>query len=139
MTPSTLDEIEAKAKAATLGPWRACGDERGGCLCHMIWSKDADVVIAVSLSSKDEAFTGGSGVQDEAMVRANALHMAMMDPPTTLALVARVRELEEAMTEYASMTSGECWSDAGRLARRVMGYEAALAVSGGGGEGKEQP
>ena len=72
LTPAQLDEIEATAKEATPGPWKA-EQIRGswGALWtayHRRWLGD--------LPSFEDAE-----------------HIAMMDPAATLALVAEVREL----------------------------------------------
>lgn len=44
---------DAPKKAAfTPGPWSACGSERGGCQCGMIWSRAVDVPIATAIIGK---------------------------------------------------------------------------------------
>ena len=56
----------------TKGPWKPCLADGDGCSCHMIWSEPADCVVAVAIGAKDENFTGGEGIVNEAMIRANA-------------------------------------------------------------------
>lgn len=56
----------------TKGPWRACGDDRGGCECHMVWSIPSDAVVGVAIKATDTAYTDGEGLTDEDEVRANA-------------------------------------------------------------------
>ena len=46
----------------TPGPWKACGMNRGGCVCGQVYSDPADVMVAVAISSKDESYTLGEGV-----------------------------------------------------------------------------
>ncbi|SCM71604.1 hypothetical protein KL86PLE_100282 [uncultured Pleomorphomonas sp.] len=79
VTAALMTEIEAKAKAATGGPWAADGcyvDSPNSCLIY------------------DE---GGHDEDD-------ARHIARMDPPTTLALIAHIRALE---AENADPNTGE--------------------------------
>lgn len=38
----------------TLGPWKICGDKRGGCICGQVWSIPADFPVATATSSDDE-------------------------------------------------------------------------------------
>ena len=82
LTPPQLDEIEATAKKATPGEWRvdALRDE--------VESVEDDGVEhrIISLARYD----GVACIEAEP---SNLGHIAMMDPATTLALVAEVREL----------------------------------------------
>lgn len=38
----------------TLGPWKICGDKRGGCICGQVWSIPADFPVATATLSDDE-------------------------------------------------------------------------------------
>lgn len=75
LTPAQLDEIEAAAKKATPGEW--AHDEDGEVLG----------------SNGESLFFGDAAGYALPISRAIAAHIAMMDPATTLALVAEVREL----------------------------------------------
>lgn len=75
ITPAQLDEIEATAKGATPGEW--VHDEFGEVLG----------------SNGESLFFGDAAGYGLPISRAIAAHVAMMDPATTLALVAEVREL----------------------------------------------
>ena len=75
LTPDQLDEIEAAAKKATPGEW--AHDEFGEVLG----------------SNGESLFFGDAAGYGLPISRAIAAHVAMMDPATTLALVAEVREL----------------------------------------------
>ena len=75
LTPAQLDEIEATAKGATPGEW--AHDEDGEVLG----------------SNGESLFFGDAAGYGLPISRAIAAHVAMMDPATTLALVAEVREL----------------------------------------------
>lgn len=75
LTPAQLDEIEAAAKEATPGEW--VHDEFG----------------EVHGSNGESLFFGDAAGYALPISRAIAEHIAMMDPATTLALVAEVREL----------------------------------------------
>ena len=75
ITPAQLDEIEATAKKATPGEW--VHDEFG----------------EVHGSNGESLFFGDAAGYALPISRAIAEHIAMMDPATTLALIAEVREL----------------------------------------------
>ena len=75
LTSDQLDEIEAAAKKATPGEW--VHDEFG----------------EVRGSDGEPLFFGNAAGYALPISRAIAEHVAMMDPATTLALVAEVREL----------------------------------------------
>ena len=75
LTPARLDEIEAAAKKATPSEW--AHDEDGEVLG----------------SNGESLFFGDAAGYGLPISRAIAEHVAMMDPATTLALVAEVREL----------------------------------------------
>ena len=77
LTPAQLDEIEAAAKEATPGPWELIpatfeGGRRIKTPAYELMAVDIDAPY---------------------LDRTDAEHIAMMDPATTLALVAEVREL----------------------------------------------
>lgn len=90
-----LDLVEARARAATQAEWSLgiiggdgtaavtvampFGKERMICLVCEIDHREADRVHVPALSSAED----------------DAAHIATMDPPTTLALVAEVRRLRE--------------------------------------------
>jgi len=50
-------------------PWRECGQHRGGCPCHMVWSQAHDVPVALVLTEHDESYTCGEGLTTEAANR----------------------------------------------------------------------
>ena len=78
LTPAQLDEIEATAKKAHAQPWGRSWESRvDDADCHTV-VHDSECVIHIA-----DVTQGG----------ADAAHIAMMDPATTLALVAEVREL----------------------------------------------
>lgn len=50
----------------TPAPWHQCtGSHKVGCICGMVWSKAADIPIAAALSSRDEGYTLGCGVDHD--------------------------------------------------------------------------
>lgn len=75
MTKEQLDHLEAVAKAATPGPWTVAEDLEG-----YVYAGDGETVA-----------------MDEREGVADVEHIATFDPPTALALIARVRELEAAL------------------------------------------
>lgn len=92
VTPELLAEIKTKAEAATDGDWGVgyCGfpcDEDEA--CGVKAGLDGDIY-------SDSIFK--SDAYDECshpIMRADAEHIARMDPPTTLALVAEIERLRE--------------------------------------------
>ena len=83
----TLKDIKGAALAATPGPWRECGHDRGGCRCGLVWSIPADAAIAKSVNF-DEFGEMEDGLIDDAR------HIATSDPVTVLALLKHIEELE---------------------------------------------
>lgn len=90
LTPEMLDRISTRAKAATPGPYKACGDRGGDTSCSCSMVGNAHVSIAATLSAEDEAYTGGDGVTPE-QARANARYFASVSPNVVLALVEEIR------------------------------------------------
>ena len=94
-----LDDLEATAKAATPGPWQHLpyggqnqnGDYSGG----EIYEANGEHLI--------------SDVSDEA-----GSHIATFDPPTVLALIAKLREAEAEAARYKSAM------------RRALAFESVL-------------
>ena len=85
LTPAQLDEIEAAAKKVTPGEW--AHDEFG----------------EVRGSNGESLFFGDAAGYALPISRAIAEHVAMMDPATTLALVAEVRELRAKVERMRAM------------------------------------
>ena len=85
LTPDQLDEIEAAAKKATPGEW--VHDEFG----------------EVRGSNGESLFLDGVAGCALPISRAIAEHIAMMDPATTLALIAEVRELRSRLLDVRSV------------------------------------
>ena len=89
-----LDEIEAAARAATPGHWESVEDAFSG---------DCMVVVAGPPSPGFTQYQVAPDVNGDrrgpeaegASPQQNARHIATMDPPTTLALVAEARRLRE--------------------------------------------
>lgn len=78
ITPAQLDEIEAAAKEAHAQPWGRGWESRLDDADFHTVVHDSECVVHIA-----DVTQGG----------ADAAHIAMMDPATTLALVAEVREL----------------------------------------------
>ena len=88
-----LDDIEAKAKAATGGPWR--GPMLTGPDDSTVWSDGAGWVAYVGNVS------GRPGTDPEAVrLDANGRHIARCDPPTVERLVRLCRALLTEREEY---------------------------------------
>ena len=78
-----LDRLERLAKYATPGPWKV---ELPDCSIE-IHSEDGDIVIGATSFEDDMEF------------------IAACDPTTVLALLRRIRELENAVTEIQAIAS----------------------------------
>ena len=85
ITPAQLDEIEAVAKKATPGEWRVDGEQIEA-------GEFGEVIIPGPVLCGSYCY-GGSSTIDGDHLAEDFAHIAMMDPATTLALVAEVREL----------------------------------------------
>lgn len=86
MSAERLAEIQARADAATAGPWRECGRDRGGCVCGLVWSIPGDGVVASTASDPDTP-------RSDEQVNADARFVAHAkdDIPWLLAEVARLQ------------------------------------------------
>ena len=85
ITPAQLDEIEAAAKEATPGEWRVDGEQIEA-------GEFGEVIIPGPVLCGSYCY-GGSSTIDGDHLAEDFAHIAMMDPATTLALIAEVREL----------------------------------------------
>ena len=87
LTPAQLDEIEATAKKATRGPWEVIPAtfEEGRRI-----KTPAYELMAVDIDAPY-------------LDRTDAEHIATMDPATTLALIAEVRELRAKVERVRSL------------------------------------
>ncbi len=93
--PSLVDlaELERIAKAATPGPWTA--------ITLPLRSMIVPVGVPAAVTIADVHQYGSDLGPDHAQRARNALHIATFDPPTVLALIARIQALEAG--------SGEGW------------------------------
>ena len=85
ITSAQLDEIEATAKKATPDEWRVDGEQIEA-------GEFGEVIIPGPVLCGSYCY-GGSSTIDGDHLAEDFAHIAMMDPATTLALVAEVREL----------------------------------------------
>lgn len=90
MTDIDLDALEATARAATSGPWEA-GEVT-------TWGDDNDIPQAAVLVSGGPLTWDDHG--GEVFDPVNAEHIAAFDPPTVLALIARLRTAENVVKDY---------------------------------------
>ena len=88
-----LEALEQAAKAASAGPW--AWSPSGDALCAA-----ADQLVLWSSSNTDEEFDENFETTVTASISDRA-HIAGADPSTVLALIARIRELETALTAAA--------------------------------------
>ncbi len=79
----------SRAEAATKGPWRECGADRGGCECSMVWSESADALVLMPARDPDnEGVTLPPEGEDKANARFSA--HARTDVPDLAAFALRV-------------------------------------------------
>ena len=95
LTPDQLDEIEAAAKRALSGdgPWTF--QRWGG------QNQNGDYAESILFDSRGESLTYG-------LPNLEGDHIAMMDPATTLALVARLREAEQMVRLLRDVYQAKC-------------------------------
>lgn len=93
----TITELKAIAERATQGEWEVCPVAPG-----RIYPKGSHEGFNVGGGGKYITFNlSGNGASGEA----NATYIATFDPPTVLALLARIEELEEALARVRSNSS----------------------------------
>ena len=54
-TAVLLARCDAALEGVPRGPWRACGEERGGCQCGIVWAADEETPILCVSSGVDDA------------------------------------------------------------------------------------
>lgn len=89
--PERIAAIKARLAASSEGPWSACGEERGGCQCCLIYGKEA-IVAEATYNLGDEEHQPGRK-EDAAFIA-----HAKQDIPWLLDLVAEAGSTEGAAT-----------------------------------------
>lgn len=91
LTSEMLDRIASRAKAATPGPYKACGDkgdDEMSCSCRTVYSVSEDAGVL-------EALFAGDGSEDHKptlpQAKANARYFASVSPDVVLAMVEEIR------------------------------------------------
>lgn len=84
-----LDDLEATAKAATPGPWRWDEDFGENGDTGLALTNDARAEVVGAYNWHCCSFRDDPTVEDN-----DAEHIAAFDPPTVLALIAKLREAE---------------------------------------------
>ena len=108
-----LDDLEATAKAATPGPW------------SINWETDE---YHAGMPDKWALSINGPEASDFAdLAAADAEHMATFDPPTVLALIAKLREAEAVIAEALELIATV--KVAGEVPVDVFAIERILARS----------
>lgn len=90
-TKIDLDELERKARAATGGEWKA------EIVTGMPRDNEPIMAMVVSDGVQQIADCYDNTPCSDKQSEANAQHVAANGPPVTLALIARIRELEAAL------------------------------------------
>jgi Ead/Ea22-like protein len=88
-----LKRLRELAEAATPGPYLACGNERGGCGCGIVWSTDhiGEHILTVQRERDNDDVPVPSLEQ----AKKNALYFAALSPEVVLMLLDRIDELED--------------------------------------------
>ena len=87
LTPDQ-EKLKEAALAATQGPWRECGHDRGGCSCGMIWATESDELVA-------EAWKGDYMVPASTVApNVNAAYIAAANPAAILAILAQLEQVQ---------------------------------------------
>lgn len=103
MTPAELDAIEARANAASAGPWTYCGCGK----CAQV-SMEKGPIVMVGIGARDVSYTCGEGVDDASrLLNAEFCAHARQDVP---ALVAEVRRLQGAIKAWADEQQRIGWT-----------------------------
>ncbi len=76
----------------TAWPWRACGQDRGGCKCRLVWAIGDDVPVAIALMA-DDPQCDGEGLASMEIAKANARLIAAA--PELLETLQAVRDATE--------------------------------------------
>jgi hypothetical protein len=106
ITASQLDDLERKARAATPGPWITWDAPEDG---EVYDGTDCKRVVQVSRHP----------------VAANVEHIAANSPDVTLALIARIRELERTVGQAADLLEAKSDGSARReWAKAIRKYVA---------------
>lgn len=119
MTPITRDEIEElerKAKAATEGPWfphdftEAPSDSPPSAHDVAVSCTTPDHILVASMGGGLWGPRGDAGILQ---AKLDADYIAAAHPATTLALIARIRELESAIRPFADYANAinDKWPD----------------------------
>ena len=112
MTPAELAAVRSRLDAATPGPRGACGDNRGGCQCGMIWGEGGETYLAKTISHDVDAPTATLERRC-----ANALFIGAA-PSDVRALLAEVERLRGADVRCA-----ECEKEVRDLRSRISWLE----------------
>jgi hypothetical protein len=116
LTPAQLEEIEARANAATPGPWKRCSANEArpeGCSCGLVWSIPIDIpIIDVRMRGDDMAHPP----QQEEHANGLFVAAARADVP---ALVAEVRRLRRVVESYAAHAYESGWANTAAELRRL--------------------
>lgn len=92
---SLLDDLEAKAKAATKGPWKHGYDDGSGAVGYF---DEGGTIVG----PEENVITGGRddyGVPHGVLRESDAEYIAAFDPDTCLALIEVARAAQEAVDE----------------------------------------
>lgn len=100
ITPELLDEIERDAKAATGGRWE---------YAELLVDRHGIVTRAKTYEIRTPQYDVCADVPGGGPIRAeaDAAHIARCDPPTVLALVQRIRELEAECLRLSALVADE--------------------------------
>lgn len=99
-----LDDLEATAKAATPGPWNYDTHDGG---VDRLEDDDGEIVVAGAVVGT--FWPHGASTRQLLLESSDALHIATFDPPTALALIAKLREAEAVAEKVRAVC--DQWND----------------------------
>jgi hypothetical protein len=99
------ESLRQLALNATPGPYECCGDDRGGCFCGMIWSKEGIGSHVLTAKHYREDEDCPAPTREQAMK--NMLYFAAVSPGIVVELLDRIQELEGKVAEFQQMTGLE--------------------------------
>lgn len=141
MDDAQIEALRKLAEDATPGPWEACGEDRGGCVCGQVWSRAADCPVAKTERGEwGDSYpalkvTQGDGLHNtEIKIEAyrefmaygalpdgqgekNALFIGAFNPKACLDLLADLSEARRQLAEAKEKIGSAFWvgHDYGRL------------------------
>jgi hypothetical protein len=106
-------ELEAKA---TPGPWRCCGENRGGCQCGAVWAPDGETLLMQRGDWEDHQHASREAAAANALL-VNAARKALPELRAALATPSAQESTDAPGSSEAEGGCGDpCWTGCPRCA-----------------------